>query len=108
MRTIAGAVVLLLAAAGSSSMGGAENAERVALARAEAALVAAGVPDTRCPEPRTRGTSTTGGCAADEATGEHATEPSEQRAAPAAKPATGVCARNPETGRRKCSVRYLA
>jgi hypothetical protein len=106
MRAIAGAVVLVLAAAGTSSIGAAENAERLALARAEAALAAAAVPDTSCPEQRSRDAATAN-CAAEDAR-DDATEQPAQSVTPAAKPANGVCARNPETGRRKCSVRYLA
>ncbi|HET7843556.1 MAG TPA: hypothetical protein VFL14_05355 [Xanthomonadales bacterium] len=106
MRHVAGAVIAAFVVLGTASVGKSENIERVALARAEAALAAAAVEETRCPSDRD--STSDAGCAAEDASGDGATEQPAQQSTPAQKPSTGVCARNPDTGRRKCSVRYLA
>lgn len=108
MRTIAGAVVgafVLLA----SSLDGGANAERVMMARVEAVMAAAPVRETQCATGAvTRDVNGDAGCAADDAPRDEAATPPAQQSTPAAKSSNGVCGRNPETGRRKCSVRYLA
>ena len=109
MRIIAGTVVFAFALAAASSVDVTANAERIALARAEAALVAAAEREARCPSDGVaREARSDAGCAAEDAPRDDtATQPAQQTT-PATKPASGVCGRNPETGRRKCSVRYLA
>ena len=107
-RAFAGAMVLALAAAGASSTSRAHDAVRIAWERAGAAIAAAATSETDCVTTDARTPRAEGDCAADDASREDSATQPEQRTTPASRPATGVCARNPETGRRKCSVRYLA
>lgn len=108
MRAFAGAMVLALAAAGASSTNQADDAERIAWERAGAAIAAAAASETDCVASDARTSRREGDCAADDASRDDSATAPEQRTTPVSRPATGVCARNPETGRRKCSVRYLA
>lgn len=108
MRAFAGAMVLALAAAGASSTSRADDAERIAWERAGAAIAAAAARETDCVADDARSARREGDCAAEDAPRDDGTAVPGQRTTPASRPASGVCARNPETGRRKCSVRYLA